>query len=156
MNNTNEKQSFAFFQGCMIPIKLPHLEQVARLILPQMGMELVDVDDFTCCPDPVGIGAVDPFTWATMAARNISLAEEKDLDIVTLCNGCAYTLRHTVHDLHESPELQEKVNNILAETGHTYQGTSDVKHFLPWLKGLGWKLIEGLFDCADCCASQLD
>lgn len=143
MNNINGNHRFAFFQGCMIPIKLPHLEQVARLVLPRMGMELVDLDDFTCCPDPVGIGAVDPFTWVTMGARNISLAEERGLDIITLCNGCAYTLRHTIHDLHESPELHERVNSILAETGHTYQGSNDVKHFLPWLaQDVGLEVIR--------------
>ena len=124
---------YAFFRGCMIPVKLPHLEHVARLVLPHLGAELVDVDDFTCCPDPVGIGAVDPLTWVTMGARNVSLAEQQNLDVLTLCNGCAYTLRHAVHDLHESPELQDRVNEILSEIGRTYQGASAVKHFLPWL-----------------------
>jgi heterodisulfide reductase subunit B len=133
MNKTKELKRFAFFQGCMIPVKLPYLELVARTVIPEIGAELVDVDGFTCCPDPVGVGAVDPLTWVTIGARNISLAEEQDLDMLTLCNGCAYTLNHTVHDLHSSPDLHQQVNTILAETGHTYEGSSDVKHFLPWL-----------------------
>jgi heterodisulfide reductase subunit B len=93
----------------------------------------VDIDGFICCPDPVGIGAADPLTWIILAARNVSLAEELALDVLTLCNGCAYTLRHAVHDLDESPELRGRVNKVLIETGHTYRGTSQVKHFLPWL-----------------------
>ncbi len=91
-------ETLAFFRGCMIPTKQPHVEYVARLVLPCLGVQLVDVDGFTCCPDPVGVGAADPFTWVTIAARNISLAEERNLDMLTLCNGCAYTLRHAVHD----------------------------------------------------------
>lgn len=133
MSPPNENQRFAFFQGCMIPVKLPHLEHVARLVLPRLGAQLVDVASFTCCPDPVGIGAADPLAWVTIGARNVCLAEEQGLDVLTLCNGCAYTLSHAVHDLGESPELRDRVNDILAETGHTYQGTSQVKHFLPWL-----------------------
>lgn len=125
--------AYAFFRGCMIPVKLPHLEHVARLVLPHLGAQLVDVDGFTCCPDPVGIGASDPLTWMTVAARNISLSEDLALDVLTLCNGCAYTLRHAVHDLDESPELHARVNDILHDIGHTYRGTSAVKHFLPWL-----------------------
>jgi heterodisulfide reductase subunit B len=117
----------------MIPAKLPHLEHVARLVLARLGMQLVDVDGFTCCPDPVGVGAVDPLTWIAVGARNISLAEELDLDLLTLCNGCAYTLRHVTHDLAASPELRDRVNEALIETGHTYRGTGQVKHFLPWL-----------------------
>ncbi len=133
MSDANGHGRFAFFRGCMIPVKLPHLEHVARLTLPRLGAQLVDVDGFTCCPDPVGVGAVDPLTWVAVGARNVSLAEEQNLDVLTLCNGCAYTLRHAVHDLAASPELCDRVNDILTETGHTYRGTSEVKHFLPWL-----------------------
>ena len=135
--------TFAFFRGCMIPTKQPHLEYVARLVLPRLGVQLVDVDGFTCCPDPVGVGAVDPFTWVTVGARNVGLAEEQNLDVLTLCNGCAYTLRHAVHNLAESPELRERVNDILSEVGHTYRGASQVKHFLPWLaRDVGFEAIR--------------
>jgi len=133
MSGDNGPERFAFFRGCMIPAKQPHIEYVARQVLPRLDVQLVDVDGFTCCPDPVGIGAADPLTWITIGARNISLAEEQGLDLLTLCNGCAYTLRHTVHDLGASPELRRRVNEVLIETGHTYQGTGQVWHFLPWL-----------------------
>ena len=134
---------FAFFRGCMIPIKLPHLEYVARLVLPRLGAELVDIDGFTCCPDPVGVGAADPLTWVTVGARNVSLAEAQGLDVLTLCNGCAYTLRHAVHDLGHSPQRRQRVNDILVEAGHTYGGTSQVKHFLPWLaQDVGFEAIR--------------
>jgi heterodisulfide reductase subunit B len=145
MSTANESSRLAFFLGCMIPIKLPHLEYVARLVLPRLGAQLVDVDGFTCCPDPVGIGATDPRAWVTIGARNISLAEEQGLDMLTLCNGCAYTLRHAVHDLGESLELRGRVNDILAKTGHVYQGVSQVKHFLPWLaQDVGIEAIQRL------------
>jgi len=145
MSAPNGDRRLAFFRGCMIPIKLPHLEYVARLVLPRLGAQLVDIDGFTCCPDPVGVGATDPRTWVTIGARNISLAEEQGLDMLTLCNGCAYTLRHAVHDLGKSPELRHRVNDILARTGHTYQGVSQVKHFLPWLaQDVGIEAIQRL------------
>lgn len=124
---------YAFFRGCMIPTKLPHLEYVARQVLPELGVELVDLDGFTCCPDPVGLGAIDPLTWMAIGARNVSVAEEEGLDILTLCNGCAYTLCHVNHDLRENEGLKEKINDILADTGHEFQGTIEVKHFLKWL-----------------------
>jgi len=126
-------ERFAFFRGCMIPTKLPHIEFVARQVLPLLGAELVDLDGFTCCPDPVGVSAVDPFTWLAIGARNVALAEEQGLDVLTLCNGCAYTLRHAVHDLGESAELARRVNEALAPTGHRFQGSSQAHHFLPWL-----------------------
>jgi len=140
-------QRFAFFRGCMIPTKLPHIEYVAQVTLPRLGAELINLDGFTCCPDPVGVGPVDPFTWSAVAARNVSLAEERGLDILTLCNGCAYTLRHAVHDLAGSPELRDRVNGILAQVGHTYRGTHQVKHFLPWLaQDVGLEAIRGVVE----------
>jgi heterodisulfide reductase subunit B len=54
------------------------------------------------------------------------------LDILTLCNGCYYTLHHTVEEL-EDPELRAEVNEILSETGHQYKGTSKIHHFVQVL-----------------------
>lgn len=125
-------EKLAFYRGCFIPSKAPHIEYVAREILPQLGIELMDVGGFTCCPEPTGFGLHEKLTWMTIAARNISLAEEQDLDIITLCNGCYYTLKHTVEEL-ESVELRQRVNEVLAETGHEYRGRSRVKHFIQVL-----------------------
>ena len=133
MSEANGGGQFAFFRGCMIPTKQPHIEAVARAVLPHLGAELVDLDGFTCCPDPVGIGAADPLTWLAVGARNLCLAEAEGLDVLTLCNGCAYTLRHAVHDLGASPALRDRVNEVLAVTGHAYRGQAQVRHFLPWL-----------------------
>lgn len=117
----------------MIPVKLPHLEHVARIVLPQVGIELVDIDGFTCCPDPVGFRSADEVAWFAIAARNICLAEEKGLDILTLCNGCAYTLMNANKALKGG--LKGKVNEILKETGHEFKGTVEIKHFLEVLAG---------------------
>lgn len=123
---------FAFYRGCFIPSRAPHIEYVAREILPQLGLELMDVGGFTCCPEPTGFSLHEKLTWITIAARNISLAEEQDLDIITLCNGCYYTLKHAVEEL-ESVELRQRVNEVLAEIGHEFRGRSEVKHFIQVL-----------------------
>jgi heterodisulfide reductase subunit B len=54
------------------------------------------------------------------------------LDILTLCNGCYYTLHHTIEEL-EDLELRAEINEILAETGHQYGGTSKIHHFVQVL-----------------------
>ena len=123
---------YAFFRGCFIPSRAPHIEYVARKIMPELGVELVDVSGFTCCPEPTGFSLHEKQTWLTVAARNISLAEEQGLDILTLCNGCYYTLKHTVDEL-EDQTLRGKVNEVLAETGHQYTGRAKVRHFIQVL-----------------------
>jgi heterodisulfide reductase subunit B len=135
-------EKYAFFRGCFIPSRVPHIEYVARKILPELGVELQDVDGFTCCPEPTGFSLHEKLTWLTIAARNISLAEEQGLDIVTLCNGCYYTLKHTVDELKDA-ELRSRVNEALSETGHQYMGRAKVKHFVQVLdEDIGVKRIS--------------
>ncbi len=134
---------YAFFRGCMIPIKLPHIEGISRKVLGNLGIELVDIDAFTCCPDPVVFGAADRLTWLTVAARNIAFAEEKGLNIITICNGCSQTLRTTNKTLKSDPELKGRINKILSEVGYEFLGKIEVKHFLQVLiEDLGVEKIK--------------
>ncbi len=127
-------KEYAFFKGCFAPVRLPQLEKATYKVFEKLGISLVDLDDFTCCPEPVGVGIADKLSWLAIAARNLAVAEEKNLDVLTICNGCTYTLRHTTHALNNDPALLEKVNGIISETGHTYKKTVKVRHFLEVLR----------------------
>ncbi len=117
---------YAFFLGCTIPARAINYEVSTRKIAPKLGIELIDIPDFTCCGFPVK--SVDSFTTILMAAKNIALAEEKGLDIVTLCNGCIVTLAEANHELKHNEEMKKKVNKELAKIGKEYKGTIEVKH----------------------------
>ncbi|MBS7619345.1 CoB--CoM heterodisulfide reductase iron-sulfur subunit B family protein [Candidatus Bathyarchaeota archaeon] len=123
-------KKFAFFKGCFIPIRLPHLERVSEMVFKDLDIELVKLDDFSCCPEPIGFGLNDKLTWLTLAARNIAIAEEKGLDILTICNGCYYTLKQTDSVLKGNKELKDKVNDIMRDTGHRFEGAFEIKHFV--------------------------
>jgi heterodisulfide reductase subunit B len=120
---------YAFFRGCFVPVRLPHLESVTRKVMSGLGIELKDLTGFTCCPEPVGFSLHDKLTWLTIAARNLCVAEEQNMDVLTVCNGCYYTLGHAAEELKDI-DVKNRVNYALAETGHLYKGTSKVKHFI--------------------------
>jgi heterodisulfide reductase subunit B len=120
---------YSFYKGCFLPVRLPHIEKVSKRVLDEMGVELMEIRGFSCCPEPVGFLSNDKLAGMAIAARNISLAEEEGLDIITLCNGCTYTLRHVNHALKADEEAREKVNEVLSETDHQFKGTVDVRHF---------------------------
>ena len=122
---------YALFWGCQIPFRLPWIEKAAREVLPRLNVEIVDLP-FSCCPDPVAFRSTDENTWLALAARNLTLAEEQDLDILTLCSGCFETLRLARHML-KNPEEKEKINQILKPLGRKYQGVTDVFHIQQWL-----------------------
>lgn len=120
---------YSFFKGCFIPVRYPHIEKLALQVLPEFGVEPVEVPGFTCCPEPIGVTVSHRLTGAVISARNIALAEEAGHDMVTLCNGCTYALRQADTALKSDPVLKDRVNEILGEAGHEYRGTIEVKHF---------------------------
>jgi len=119
---------FAFFPGCLIPARHPAMEFAIRATLPKLDIELVDLEGASCCPDPIYFKSKDKLSWLAVAARNLCLAEDLEVDLVTNCSGCTATLSETYHLLADEPELKEQVNERLAKIGRTYRGTSKVRH----------------------------
>ncbi|MCK4575441.1 CoB--CoM heterodisulfide reductase subunit B [candidate division WOR-3 bacterium] len=117
---------YAFFMGCTIPARAMNYEIATRKIADKLGIELVDLLDFSCCGLPVK--SVDFFTSIVMAAKNIAVAEEKGLDMCVLCNGCAVTLVEANHLLKHDEEMKKKVNVELAKIGREFKGTIETKH----------------------------
>lgn len=121
------------FQGCMIGNRIPYQEATARKVFTKLGVKFIDAP-FACCPDPVGALSTDMLSWLALGARNLCIAEEADKGVVSLCNGCAQTLIMSDHELKHDKRKKEKVNAILAKVGKEYKGTSDVSHFVKFLK----------------------
>jgi len=95
--------NYLFFKGCTIPAKLPNIEKLTLEILPEIGINLIESNEFTCCPDPIQLQGVNQYFWMSTAARNITIAEEKNLNIMTLCNGCENTLAIANYKLKNEP-----------------------------------------------------
>ena len=120
---------YAFFLGCIAPLRYPGIEKSTREVCAALGIELVDLKDASCCPAPGVIRAFSKKTWLAAAARNLALAEKEGLEIVTICNGCYGSLFDAAHELAHDPALLEEVNKVLAEIGMHYNGTTKVHHF---------------------------
>ncbi len=122
------------FFGCMLSTKYPQFEAAVRKTVAKVGMELVDVDGFTCCPDPIYFQAKDKIEWYTVAARNISLAEDLGHDIITTCSGCTATLSEVNLALKEDDSLTMEINKKLAKIGREFKGTINVRHAVTVLR----------------------
>jgi heterodisulfide reductase subunit B len=124
--------SYALFLGCTIPARQPHYELSARKALTKLGIELVDLEGMTCCAPPP-LQSIDLETSLAIAANNICIAEEADLNIVTLCTGCFESLAMANTLLKEKPELKARVNKILSSAGKEFKGNKEVRHYLQVL-----------------------
>jgi heterodisulfide reductase subunit B len=132
---------YLLFLGCVIPYRVSSYEISARKILDKLGVELVEMPEFTCCGFP--LDPVNHDAMLTLAARNLCLAEQQNLNIVTLCNGCFGILNHVNKELKEDKKLREKVNGYLKEIGTGFRGTIMVKHLIHVLaEDVGFERIK--------------
>jgi len=91
----------------------------------------VDIREFTCCGYPMR--NADLKTSLLFSARNLALAEQQGLNVLTLCQCCFGTLKKAAHLLEEDNRFKEEVNAFLAKEKLTYQGKAQVKHLLSLL-----------------------
>jgi heterodisulfide reductase subunit B len=132
---------YLIFLGCAIPYRLPSYEISARKVLKKLGVELVEMPEFNCCGFP--LDPVNHDMMLTFAARNLCLAEQQNLNIMTLCNGCFGILNHVNKELKEDKKIKEKVNGYLKEIGMEFKGTVTVKHLIHVLaEDVGFQKIK--------------
>ncbi|MFX1496269.1 MAG: CoB--CoM heterodisulfide reductase iron-sulfur subunit B family protein [Promethearchaeota archaeon] len=124
---------YKMFEGCTIGNRIPFIEAASRRVFEKIGIDTSEAP-FSCCPDPTGMKSYDNNSWLAIGARNLCLAEAEGKDIISLCNGCANTLRGVQHQLKHDSLKREKVNKQLAKIGKEYKGNVDVKHFVDVLK----------------------
>lgn len=122
---------YALYLGCTVPVRGLNYEIAARKVAERLGIELVDVQGFSCCGFPA-----KPLDWQAgllMAARNLALAEAQGLDVLTLCSACTGTLTEANHRLKEDAELRAWAGEQLAAIGRMYHGRVRVRHFARML-----------------------
>jgi heterodisulfide reductase subunit B len=110
---------------------LKQYETSSKAILERLGVGLVDIEEFNCCGYPLRNIEFKAFLLAS--ARNLSLAEKKKLDVMTLCQCCYGTLKKANFLLRENASLRKEVNAVLEREGLPYEGKVEVKHLLSVL-----------------------
>jgi len=132
---------YLMFLGCAIPYRVSAFEISARKVFGRLGIGLQEMPEFNCCGLPL-----DPVSHEMMlilAARNLALAEREGLNIVTLCPGCAGTLKKVNRMLKLDKDLRDDINGHLKDAGLEFKGTADAKHFMQMLiEDVGLKKIK--------------
>ncbi len=123
------KLKYALYTGCTARESTPELLKSTLAVAEALDIELVLLDEATCC-GASHLQDFDDFLSLVLNARNICYAEKLGLPMITICNTCQLNTALTKERLDHDPKLKEKVNEKLAEVGLEYKGTSEVKHFL--------------------------
>jgi CoB--CoM heterodisulfide reductase subunit B len=124
---------YAYFWGCYIQGRLPHIEKSTRAVMQRLGVDCVDLEGLTCCPEKTMVRNMSHRVWLLTAARNLSIAEEQGAHFVTPCPGCFGTLRGAAAELRSAPSAALEVNRELARIGRRYRGQATALHILDFL-----------------------
>ncbi|MEF8879828.1 MAG: CoB--CoM heterodisulfide reductase iron-sulfur subunit B family protein [Candidatus Thermoplasmatota archaeon] len=118
---------YALFLGCTIPVRGQNYEMSAREVAKKLGINFVDIPEFSCCGFPVKSSNAE--SSLVIAARNLALAAKKGEKICTLCNACTSVLSEANKELTENKELRERVNKELEKVGLEFKPGVEIKHF---------------------------
>jgi heterodisulfide reductase subunit B len=121
------------FWGCTIPARFPSIEKATRLVFDDLGLRARELAGHTCCPEGTLVKARDPRAFHATAARNLALAGDEDLDLLTPCNGCYSTFKETQRHLATSAQDQSEVAGLLARQGLEWPQSLRVLHLAEWL-----------------------
>ena len=125
---------YAYFPGCVAQGACRELDQSTKALTRSLGIELVELKKASCC----GSGTFKEDSQLledTVNARNIALAEQLNLPLLTHCSTCQGVIGHVDERLKAAqandPAYLEQVNGFLVKEGCLpYKGSTDVKHLL--------------------------
>lgn len=130
--NQSQELKYAYYPGCVAKGACKELHASTTAIAKALGIELVELHKASCC----GSGTfkeTDELMEDTVNARNIALAEELNLPVMTQCSTCQGVLGRVNDKLKfTNPERREQVNQFLETEGHHFQGSTEILHLL-WI-----------------------
>lgn len=125
---------YAFYPGCVARGGTPELLSSSMAVLKKLNIEVEELTKAGC----TGAGVLqekNPLLGDTINVRTLAMAEEKKLNIMTLCSTCQGVLSQANHKVKKDPEYLKKINELIKDEGYNYKGTTEVKHLL-------WILVE--------------
>ena len=122
---------FAIFRCCPTNSLLHQYESSTDALLGKLDVGFVDIKEFNCCGYP--LKNFNFKAYLLSSARNLSLSEKRNLNIMTVCNCCYGTLKHVDHIMKEDAAIRKEINDILKKEGLSYGGNVEVKHLLEVL-----------------------
>lgn len=125
---------YAYFPGCVAQGACRELDQSTKAVARSLGIELIELKKASCC----GSGTFKEDSQLledTVNARNIALAEELNLPLLTHCSTCQGVIGHVDERLKtaqtDDPDYLAQVNGFLKqERCSPYKGSTEVKHLL--------------------------
>lgn len=130
-----------YFPGCTLYNKAKGLDSSTRTSLAALGVELVELPQWTCCGTVFPL-AQDNYMGMVAAARILADAAEEEGGgrLVTVCSFCYNVLKRVNFVVRHDLEARQKLNNFLERN---YAGETQIIHPLEICKSfVGFESIK--------------
>jgi len=124
---------YGLFLGCNMPAYRPDVEKAIRVSMPALGVEMVDLEGYVCCPAFGTFASCDEIGHMAVSGWNLSIAEGKELDLMVECGSCYSSLKTAQEHMVQDAEAKAEVDRILAIAEKKYEGRATVRHVLDVL-----------------------
>lgn len=123
---------YTYYPGCSLESAHKSYGDSVKKVFSHLGCNLIELEDWNCCGATMYMSVKETVGFA-ISARNLALAEKYDRDVVAPCSACFTVLSKTNRYLKELPDLHNKINECLAESGLSYNLSVRVRHPLDVL-----------------------
>ena len=117
---------YALYSGCITLTEQYAYEISAKAVMKELNVELVDLEDFSCCGAPVK--NINILIELYLAVRNLAVCEKEGLDMLCLCPQCHLAFCESKNRIMKNPELKQKIDNWLAEESLKFTGEIKISH----------------------------
>jgi heterodisulfide reductase subunit B len=105
-------ERYAYYPGCSQHGTAIEYEMSTRAVAQSLGIELVDIEDWSCCGSTPA-HTVDHLLYGALAARNLAIAEKMKLGIVvTPCPSCLVALKNALA-IAQDEEAKKELNGVI-------------------------------------------
>ena len=120
---------FAYYPGCTATSTSIEYDESVRETSQYLGIDLEEIPEWTCCGASSG-HIINRELAMALPSRNLALANQMSLAIVSPCPACS--LRHKIaeHELRKDPELKTRIEE---DIGMNLELGQKTKHILEVL-----------------------
>ncbi len=123
---------YTYYPGCSLESAHSSYSDSVKKVFGHLDCNLYELEDWNCC-GATAYMSVKEIVGFAISARNLALAEKYKRDVIAPCSSCFTILAKTHRYMKELPELQERVNECLKESGLSYNLGVNVRHPLDVL-----------------------
>lgn len=130
----------SYYPGCSLHGTAKEYDQSVRAVSRALGIELKEVDDWSCCGATSAHSTNFKLSIA-LPARNLVAAEKNALDVMVPCAACFNRFKTAEHHLKADKALKGEVEEII---GGKYHGGIAIRNPLDIIfKDIGLDALEG-------------